>query len=90
LKNLRFADWFLDHRHPLRRNWRGKLERARKHDDRHPFLAKSRNYSRGIFATEVEVDERYVRQAFSHKFRGFCRCRCRSGYVGPQKLKVLF
>ena len=39
---------------------------------------------------EVEVDERYVRQAFSHKFRGFCRCRCRSGYVGPQKLKVLF
>ena len=38
----------------------------------------------------MEVDERHVRQAFSHKFRGFCRCRCRSGYVGPQKLKVLF
>ena len=36
------------------------------------------------------MDQRYVRQAFSHKFRGFCRCRCRSGYVGPQKLKVLF
>ena len=43
-----------------------------------------------IFTTEVEVDECDVRQAFSHKFRGFCRCRCRSRYVGPQKLKVLF
>ena len=32
----------------------------------------------------MEVDERYVRQAFNHKFRGFCRCRCRSAYVGPQ------
>ena len=38
----------------------------------------------------MEVDERYLWQAFSHKFGGFCRCRRRSGYVGPQKLKVLF
>jgi hypothetical protein len=38
----------------------------------------------------MEVDQRYVWQAFSHKFRGFCRCRCRSGYVGPQEFKVLF
>ena len=38
----------------------------------------------------MEVDESYVWQAFSHKFRGFCRCRCRSGYGRPQELKVLF
>ena len=38
----------------------------------------------------MEVDERYLWQAFIHKFRGFRRRRSRSGYVGPQKLKVLF
>ena len=90
LKNLRFADWFLDHRYPLRRNWRRKLERAGEHDDGNAFLAQLRNQARGIFTTEVEIDERYVGQTLGNKFRGFCRCRRRPGYLRAQELKVLF
>ena len=46
--------------------------------------------ARGIFTTEVEIDERYVGQTPGNKFRGFCRCRRRPGYLRAQELKVLF